>query len=106
MIGRLALLPDDPPVPVRDAGFGDRFRYWRGVSGRRYLFSLVPADALGDFRSVVVLVAGHLADGRLVGRTLIDIGDAGCREPLRLNPGEKPFVHFLAAAGDARRRVI
>src|SRR5258708_4069122 len=67
MVGALAILSDDPPEPARNAGFGDRFRYWRGASGRRYLFSLVPADALPDFRSVVVMVAEHLADGRLIG---------------------------------------
>jgi hypothetical protein len=106
MVGALALLSDDPPEPARNAGFGDRFRYWRGASGRRYLFSLVPADALPDFRSVVVMIAERLADGRLVGRALIDVGEAGCREALRFTPGETPFVHFLALTRDARRRLI
>jgi hypothetical protein len=106
MIGALALLSDDPPEPALDAGYGDRFRYWRGASGRRYLFSLVPAEALFDFRSVVVMVAERRADSRLIGRALIDVDEGGCRDPVRFTPGEAPFVHFLALSREARRRLI
>jgi hypothetical protein len=106
MIGALALLSDDPPEPALDAGYGDRFRYWRGASGRRYLFSLVPADALADFSSVVVMVAERRADGRLIGRALVDVGEAGYRYPVRFTPSETPFVHFMALSRDARRRLI
>ena len=97
MIGALALPSDDPPGPARDAGYGDRFRYWRGASGRRYLFSLVPAEALPDFNSVVVMVAERRADGRLIGRGLIDVGEGGCRHAPRLAPGETPFRAFPGA---------
>ena len=90
MIGGLALLSDDPPWPALDAGYGDRFRYWRGASGRRYLFSLVPAEALFDFRSVVVMVAERQADSRLVGRALIDVDEGGCRDPVRVDAGRSP----------------
>src|SRR4051794_22793584 len=104
MIGALALPSDDPPEPALDAGYGDRIRYWRGASGRRYLFSLVPAEALFDFRSVVVMVAERCADGGLVGRALIDVDEGGCRDGPRLVPGHAPFVHFLAPSREARRR--
>jgi hypothetical protein len=106
MIGALALLSDDPPLPARRAGCGDRFRYWRGASGKRYLFSLVPPETLPDFRSVVVMLAEARADGSLVGRALLDFGEGGCRHPVGLAPGEMAYVHFLALTRDARRRLM
>ena len=56
------LLSDAPKLAER-AGFGDRFRYWRGRSGRRYLFTAVPPDDLDDFRSAVVILAGRRGRG-------------------------------------------
>jgi hypothetical protein len=53
----LVLLSERPPeVPMR-AGLGDRFRYIRGISGRRYLFTHIEPDELADFRSAVVILA-------------------------------------------------
>jgi hypothetical protein len=45
------------PRTARSIGLGDRFRYWRGASGRRYLFSLMPADVLDDLHNVVLIEA-------------------------------------------------
>lgn len=106
MVGALALPSDDPPEPARDAGYGDQFRYWRGASGRRYLFSLVPNEALADFRFVVVMLAERMADGRLIGRSLIEVDGAGWADPNRPAAGEIAFVHFLAATREARQKVI
>lgn len=106
MVGALALPSDDPPEPARDAGYGDQFRYWRGASGQRYLFSLVPNDALADFRFVVVMLAERLADGRLIGRSLIEVDAAGWSEQNQPAAGEVAFVHFLAATWEARQKAI
>src|SRR5690242_9507740 len=106
MIGDLALPSDDPPEPARDAGYGDQFRYWRGASGRRYLFSLVPNEALADFRFVVVLLAERSADGRLIGRSLIDVDASGWPGTHGPPEGGISFVHFLAATSEARVHVI
>jgi hypothetical protein len=59
------LLSDQPPEVPRRAGFGDRFHYFRGFSGRRYLFSAVSVDDLADFRSAVVILAERAPHGRL-----------------------------------------
>jgi hypothetical protein len=106
MIGELALPSDDSPEPARDAGYGDQFRYWRGASGRRYLFSLVPNEALADFRFVVVLLAERSADGCLIGRSLADVDAGGWPAARGLAEGEMAFVHFLAATSETRLRVI
>ncbi len=104
MMTNLSLLSEDAPPLARDAGFGYRFRYWRGASGRRYLFSAVPSEALADFRSVVVIYAEPVAEGRLRARALFIIaanGQADGAMPKRV-PGDKAFVHFLAPS-DAER---
>lgn len=46
----------EAPRAAEDLGLGDRYRYLAGASGARYLFSVVPADALEDFRNAVVLI--------------------------------------------------
>ncbi len=59
------LLSDQPPDVPRRVGLGDRFHYFKGFSGQRYLFSTVAAEDLCDFRSAVVLVARRAPNGRL-----------------------------------------
>jgi hypothetical protein len=46
----------EAPRAAEDLGLGDRYRYLAGASGARYLFSVVPADTLEDFRNAVVLI--------------------------------------------------
>jgi hypothetical protein len=109
MIARrpLALVSDHPPTPARAAGL-DRFSYWRGASGRRYLFSVVPTEALADFRSVVAIFAEAGADGRFLGRVLFGIDAAGSAEAKRPEPrpGHHVLVHFMALTDADRRRLI
>jgi hypothetical protein len=59
------VLSDHPPDFPRRAGLGDRFHYFRGRSGRRYLFSTVALAELSSFRSVVVILARREPCGRL-----------------------------------------
>ncbi len=104
----LSLLSEDAPEPVRHADYGYRFRYWRGVSGRRYLFSAVPSETLADFRSVVVLYAEPVAGGRLRARSLFIIGPEGPEQapPPKRMAGDKVFVHFLAASDAERAQLV
>ena len=108
MIACPPILSEEPPKPARRAGLGDRFRYWRGGSGRRYLFSLVPAEVIADFRSVVVLAAEPTADGQYVARALsvIDQAGKGAGEALAAAGNLRVFVHFLAANEADRRRLV
>ena len=59
------LLSDQPPEVPQRVGLGDRFHYFRGHSGRRYLFSAVPQDELADFRYAVVVLARPAGNGRV-----------------------------------------
>jgi hypothetical protein len=106
------LLSDEPPAVVRRARIGDHFHYWRGRSGRRYLFTAVhPAD-IADFRSVVALVAEPVTGGRLAAKAVAVLDAAG-----RVLPGEMPWprrfsadavllVHFLAETEAERRDIL
>ena len=100
---RLAIPSDAAPKPARRAGLDGQFRYWRGASGRRYLFSLIPPESLADFRDVVVIFAEPEGD-RLLCRALFAAGaEPAARPPL---PGEIVLVHLLAATEAGRRRVV
>ncbi len=96
------LLSDQPPVVPRRAGLGDRFHYFRGVSGRRYLFSVVARGDVSDFRSAVVVLAQRTADGRLAAHCAMLIDPFGRpigqdRNRLRaIPPGSVVLVHLLA----------
>jgi hypothetical protein len=108
MVRTVSLLSEDAPESARNAGLGYRYRYWRGASGRRYLFTAIPSESLADFRSVVVIQAEPVADGRLRARAVYAIGEKGETDgvPPRKAPGDKVFVHFLAASEEERRRII
>lgn len=98
----LPILSDAAPGLARRAELGDRFRYWRGRSGTRYLFSIVPFDTLKDFRRAAAIVAEPMADGNFLAWTAAIIGSAGSLHALdaawpdRAPTGSVVFVHFLA----------
>jgi hypothetical protein len=106
----LILLSERPPeVPMRP-GFGDRFRYFRGKSGRRYLFTLINRDELADFRSAVVLLARRTPGG-LRATSVSALDDAGrpmgsdCWPPIV--PADcRVLVHLLAEREEDRRAVV
>lgn len=103
------LLSDQPPEVPRRAGLGDRFHYFRGVSGRRYLFSAVRPAELRDFRSAVVILARRIAGGRLAVcsvSVLDSLGrpSAGSRFGLRAIPSDTVALVHLLAESDADRR--
>jgi hypothetical protein len=108
MVTDMSLLSEDAPESARNAGLGYRYRYWRGASGRRYLFTAIPSESLADFRSVIVVHAEPVADGRLRARAVYAIGDEGETDdvPPKKAPGDKVFVHFLAVTEDDRRQVV
>ena len=100
-----------PKVP-QVAGLGDRFHYFRGLSGRRYLFSAVGRDELADFRAAVVIIAKPAEGGRIAAQwmTVLDgfgrpaAGDR--RWPPSLGAGEIVLVHLLSETDRARRDLI
>lgn len=101
------LLSDQPPEVPRRAGLGDRFHYFRGVSGRRYLFSEVPVSDLGDFHSAVVMLAQRQAERRLAAFS-VSFSDATGRTPVAgvLPAQTVALVHLLAGSERERRSII
>jgi len=111
MIAFQPVLSDAAPGTARQVGFGARFQYWRGRSAR-HLFSAVPFEALGDFRSSVVILAEPAGDGRFLAWKTALIDEDG-----RLTPddgfwpagtphGSVAFVHFLAESEAERQALI
>jgi hypothetical protein len=106
------LLSDQPPEVPQRVGLGDRFHYFRGSSGRRYLFSTVPRDELVDVRSAVVIVARPAGNGRLAAHwiTVLDVfgrpaaGDR--RWPPAVGAGELILVHLLSADDRGRHDLV
>jgi len=104
------LLSDQPPEVPRKAGLGDRFHYFRGASGRRYLFSEVPAKDIANFASAVAVVAERRMDGRLAVTWIAPLDRFGHaamgdrREP-RVRPGTVVLIHLLSAS-DAERQAL
>ncbi len=76
-----------------------RFCYWRGSSGRRYLFSVFPlgqgrcADRCPRFEQAVVVAVAHRRDGD---RQILFIGETGRHPDLFFEGGR---LHRAIAAG-------
>jgi hypothetical protein len=107
------LLSDRPPEIPQKAGLGDRFHYFRGLSGRRYLFTLVSGEALADFRNVVAMLAEPTPGGRLSARTVVTVDGRGHIGPVadRAWPPAadhmtRCLVHLLAGSDIERRAVV
>jgi hypothetical protein len=100
----LAIPSDEPPKRLPGADFGAQFHYFRGASGRRYLFTAVSAANLDDFSLGVGMIAEKREDGGLIGRTLFLLSP----EPAPHRPGtsEVALVHLLAPTESARLRAI
>jgi hypothetical protein len=108
----LPILSDQPPDVARRAGLGDRFHYFRGHSGRRYLFSTVAVDELPSFRSAVVMLARPNGSDRLAAYALTNLDQFG--RPVG-SPGPWPpsvpvgttvLVHLLADRESDRLDVV
>ena len=100
------------PHAARAIGQKDRYSYWRGASGKRYLFTAVPADTVDDFHNGVVL---FVANARNAARRILSVGmvdngqitemKARGRKAAKRRP-RQAFVHLLAASPEERREVI
>jgi hypothetical protein len=106
------ILSDHPPDVARKAGLGDRFHYFRGRSGRRYLFSRVASDELAGFRSAVVILARSAGGGRLAAYALTALdrlgrpADSPGRWPPAVPADAVVLVHLLSATEADRRDLV
>jgi hypothetical protein len=98
------------PETARALGLAERFRYWKGVSGRRYLFSAVPEDTLESLSNVVVVMAAHGPSGEPRAAWVGEIDARGRRRGRPLVPNRSQriaaFVHFLAFSDAERQAVV
>lgn len=104
---RLSAPEDDGLALVaREGDFNDRYRIWRGRSGRRYVVTVMPlSDALRVDRAVVLIVAMD-PDGV---RRILWAGESGTPAPgFEVAPGMRieAHVHLLAANADRRAQAV
>jgi len=104
------LLSDQPPEVPQRVGLGDRFHYFRGASGRRYLFTVVAREDIADFRSAVALVASPAPNGRLSAAWVATIDPFGRLEGRERRlpdwPDTMVLVHLLAESDRDRRDLV
>lgn len=104
---RLSAPEDDGLALVaREGDFNDRYRIWRGRSGRRYVVTVMPlSEALRVDRAVVLIVAMD-PDGV---RRILWAGESGMSPPgFEVAPGMQieAHVHLLAANADRRAQAV
>lgn len=96
-----------PKVPGLGS-LGDRYHYWCGRSGRRYLFSAVTAGELLDFTAALVVLARR--DGQaVVGEEAMVLDGEGrhvLAARLAADPGVVAFIHLLSPTDASRRAAI
>ncbi|MHA1553236.1 MAG: hypothetical protein ACTSU0_02365 [Alphaproteobacteria bacterium] len=100
------LLSDQPSELPQRTGFGGRFHYFCGASGRSYIFTRVDAEELADFKGAVAVTAAPIASGRLAIRaiSLLEQHDQ-CPHPAAGHRSVS-LVHLLAADHAARRALV
>jgi hypothetical protein len=107
-----SLLSDQPPEVPQRAGLGDRFHYFRGASGRRYLFSALDSGGPDDFHSAVVILARHTGGGRLTAEWIGRVDPFGRPEGIsdrrwpRVQRDTVVLVHLLSPTAVARRDLV
>ena len=95
-----------------DLGFGERFWYWRGISGQSYIHSIYSREACPPLPGAV-FVAVRQAEGSrravAVGRFPADFEgrsfDLAAHAPV-IRPGDEIHVHLLARDNEAAARVL
>lgn len=90
-----------------DTGLGERFWYWRGVSGQSYIHSIYAPDLCPPVPGAVFVIvrkAGGVRTALSAGRFGADgLRPADIAPP---NPGDEIHVHLLARGAEAAERVL
>jgi hypothetical protein len=108
-----ARLPDDEGrlAALADGSLAAKFHYWRGASGRRYVFSVHERASCPAYDDAILLVATKDEYGH---RRIAFIADTGALPELRLAQatrvaGDRAVelqTHLLAASVAARAEII
>lgn len=111
-VHRISLVDAGCPRFASQCGVGDRFRYWLGSSGQRYLFTAMTAAEITGIEGAVVVFAERDKAGGYRGVDLFVPGDPGelpmgaTANRLVSNPNLVAFVHLLAEDAGARAGVV
>lgn len=107
-----AAAPDHAPADdglalvARDGDFENRYRVWRGRSGRRYLVTVMPVSEAVRVESAVLLLVATQPDGA---RSIVWAGESGRPMPgLALGPDVmiEAHVHLLASNPGSRAEAV
>lgn len=102
---------DEAPHVARMLGLGDRYRYFYGASGRRYLFSSVPAETVEDYPNAVVVLES-LADAAArsgnpwIGEIDRDGKRRGAQSFNCKLADARAYVHLLASGASDRKAAL
>ena len=94
-----------------DLGFGERFWYWRGISGQSYIHSIYSREACPPLPGAVFVAVRHVEGQRravAVGRFPAAFEgrcfDLAAFAPV-IRPGDEIHVHLLARDNEGASRV-
>lgn len=103
---------DTLPDILSGLAHGERYRYFRGRSGQRYIFTKMPAADLPDCRQavMVLLPKGKSPEQQATPVWLGEIDTHGKRHGPRLNARtlakSEIFVHLLAENAEKRGKIL
>ena len=101
-----------PSHIASDARFQERFQYWIGQSGRRYIFSIYSPQNCPPLPGAVYLAVRREADGSRTARALgrfpafWDAGNGHAAALARNAGADEIHVHLLAESDDEAEAVI
>jgi hypothetical protein len=92
-----------------DSGLGERFWYWRGASGRRYIHSIYRRDLCPPVPGavfVIVSLRGGMRRAMSVGRFPSETASANAFPWTDVSDEEEIHVHLLAREEEAAEQVL
>lgn len=111
MMYPVSIPADGKPGTAEAAGLEPRFRFWRGLSGRRYLFTEVTAETLRHFEGVVLVLTETDAHGRISARWAGSLEGRGALAQQILRDFSfgrrlRAFVHLLGTTPRMRGEIV
>jgi hypothetical protein len=113
MVAELSHILSTPPsAPTQRSQFGNRIFCRCGQTGRRFLCSVVPFEAVEEFRSALAFLAEPIGDGRFIvwaAATIDSTGKLHAEDqswPTDLPNGSVAFVHFLTENESEREELV
>jgi hypothetical protein len=84
---------NQPLAALADASFAQRFRHWRGESGRRYIFSVYDPFACPSYDNAVLIAAARDENGEA---RVVFVADTGALPEIVLARAKEEIAAFSA----------